>query len=178
MRRFWLGLWAYWAMWSTLFSVLSALIIAFAITLGLYLLKGAPALDGTVWSALFEIARFWFALLWSFTLLLALFLVVRRLFYRCIDHRRLMLHACDGSEVMMKAGTGDVIKVWRKWLMAMIWATAAEIIIVIAMRHLAGFGDLLSWFSVYWLYLFVLIAGLITLPLMQARCRLVKVGRC
>ncbi len=178
MRRFWLSLWTYWAVWLTLFSVTAGLFLAAMITLSLYLLKGAPSLESEVVSALQDITLFWFGLTWSITLLIALFLVVKRLFYRCIDHRQLTLTECSGRESIQKVGLGDIIRLWRKWLMAIIWATAAQAIIVIVLRYLFGIPDLLSWFSVYWLYLFVLIAGLITLPLMEARCKLVKVGRC
>ncbi len=178
MRKFWLGLWTYWAVWLTLFSVSAGLFLAAMITFSLYLLKGAPSLEPEVVSALQEITLFWFGLTWSITLLIALFLVVRRLFYRCIDHRQLTLPECSGSGSIKKADLGDIIKLWRKWLMAIIWATAAQAIIIIVLRYLFGMADLLSWFSVYWLYLFVLIAGLITLPLMQARCKLVKVAAC
>lgn len=135
-------------------------------------------MSNEVMSALKDIALFWFALIWSLTLLIALFLVVRRLFYRCIDHRQLTLRSCSGRESIKIAGMADVVKVWRKWLMAIIWATAAQIIIVVALHYLLGIDALFSWFSVYWLYLFVLIAGLLTLPLMEARCKLVRVGRC
>jgi len=178
MRRFWFGLWTYWIGWSTLWSLLSAALLAGVITAVLYVLKGSPAIEGEVFGALRDIARFWFAIIWSLTLLIALFLVVKRLFYRCIDHKELALEACSGREDLEQAGMRDVIKIWRKWLMAIIWASAAQVIIVIAVLYLFGSSDLLSWFSVYWLYLFLSIAGLLTLPLMEARCKLVKVRRC
>lgn len=178
MRRFWLGLWLYWAVWLTLFSVGAGALLAAAVTLLSYFLKGAPALDLEILAALGEIAFFWFGLTWSLALLVALFLVIRRLFYRCIDHHQLTLQNCSGRESMNKAGTEHTLRLWRKWLMAIIWATAAQIIVVITVRYALGTEDLLSWFSVYWLYLFVLISGLMTLPLMEARCKVVKVQKC
>jgi hypothetical protein len=36
----------------------------------------------------------------------------------------------------------------------------------------------MAWFSAAWLYLFVLIAALASLPVMGARCTMVRIARC
>lgn len=155
------------------------MLLALLITGGIYLGKGAVPLNAEVWLALRDLFWFWFALSWSISLLIGLLLVVKRLFYRCIDHKRLVFVLCPSQEEIRDLRVEDTIKLWRKWLISIIWAVAAQVVIVIAIEYLMGRGEsVLSWFSIYWLYLFVLIAGAITLPMMDARCKMVKVKQC
>lgn len=179
MRNFWLGLWARWATWLTLFSIASGAIAAAAVTLALFIVKGMPELNDEVWLALWEIGRFTFPLTWSIALLIGLLLSVKRLFYRCVGGFEMALQSCDGETLIEKPGVEDTLKLWRKWFFAIIWAVAAQVIGGVLVTYLTDSGEsLLGWFSIYWLYLFVLIAGLVTLPLMGIRCDMVKVRKC
>ena len=179
MFRFWLMLWARWALWLTLFSMLSALLLSVVATLGIYSLKGAPSLENDVTEALSEIGRFAFLISWSVMLLAAFFFSVRRLFGTCIDGYEMVLLGCDGKEEITRPGIADTAKVWRKWLFVIIWVVAAQVIAVAALHNLLLPGEgMMAWFSVYWLYLFILLAALATLPLMGSRCSQVRVRRC
>ena len=179
MTRFWAGLWLYWALWVSLISVLLGAAAAVSVTLMLYFLKGAVSLDSEVLGALLDIGAFWFAVTWSLALPLALLLVVKRLFYRCIDHWKLILLSCDGKEQISDVGVADTLKLWRKWLFVIIWAVAVQTLLVAGVAYLLGLSEgLMGWFGVGWLYLFVLGAGAMTLPLMAVRCNMVKVLRC
>ena len=179
MRRFWVGLWWRWALWVTLISLLWAAGASVLLTFGLYLYKGMPPLEKGVVTALGDIARFGFPVFWCFAFLAAFFRSVRRLFGHCIDHFRLTLLSCDGETRIENPGSADTVRVWRKWFFVIIWAVAAEVIVA-ALLHFpfASGGGAMGWFSLYWLYLFVLLAALATLPLMGARCPFVKVERC
>ncbi len=179
MRRFWFLLWLYWAAWLSFFSIGLGMFSALLITGGTYLNKGAVTLSAEVWSALGDLVWFWFALSWSVSLLIGLLLVVKRLFYRCIDHHQLVFVLCLSQEEIHDLRVEDTIRLWRKWLISIIWAVAAQVVIIIVIEYLTGWGEgVLSWFSIYWLYGFVLIAGAITLPMMDARCKMVKVKQC
>lgn len=179
MQRFWFSLWLYWAFFLTLLSTLAGLLLAGCVTLGIYLYKGAPGLNGEIAAALYDIWRFWFGVMWSAALPVALLVVIKYLFNRCFSHYRLLLFSCDGSEQIVRAGTGECVKIWRKWLFVIVWAVAAEVLLVAAAATLLGFDAHPSaWFDIYLLYLFVLIAGGVTLPLMASRCKRVKVAPC
>ncbi|MDX1295028.1 MAG: hypothetical protein R3302_02100 [Sulfurimonadaceae bacterium] len=179
MRNFWFGLWASWALWLTVFSVTAGMIASALITLSLFVVKGMPELSDEVWLALWEIGRFTFPIAWSIALLIGLLLSVKRLFYRCIGGFEMTLQSCDGETLIEQPGVEDTLKLWRKWFLAIIWVVAAQVIGGVLLAYLFGSGEsLMGWFSIYWLYLFVLVAGLATLPLMGIRCKMVKVRKC
>ena len=179
MRRFWIGLWWQWALWMTLRSLLWAAIGSVVVTLVLYGYKGMPALDEEVLTALADIACFGFPVVWCISFLAAFFLSVPRLFGRCIDHFRMTLLSCDGETPIENPGSADTLRVWRKWLFVIVWAVAAEVVIAALLYYPFSTEEgVMAWFSLPWLYLFVLLAALATLPLMGARCPLVRVQRC
>ncbi len=178
MRSFWLGMWWRWALWVTLFSILVALITDIALTFGIYLLKGVPPLNATVFEALLEIGRFWFGILWSITLLLALFLSVKRLFNRCIAGRQMHLFTCKDHERINPVLMGDVVVLWRRWMILLIWVVTVETLAVSGVGYLWGIEGFWSWFDIYWLYAFLVIASALTLPLLPSRCKRIEVVSC
>jgi hypothetical protein len=162
-----------------MFSIVAGGLAAAVVALALFIFKGMPELNEDVWLALWEITRFTFPLTWSIALLIGLLLSVKRLFYRCIGGFEMALQSCDGETMIETPGVEDTLKLWRKWFFAIIWAVAAQVIAGVLVSYLSGSGEsLLGWFSIYWLYLFVLLAGLVTLPLMGIRCDMVKVRKC
>jgi len=177
MRKFWLGLWLRWALWIAAFSVAMGAAASAVLTFVLYLLKGMPPLEGEVPGALWRIATFGFPILWSVALLTGMLLSVKRLFGRCIGGHELQLYRCDGEERIASPGVADTLKVWRKWLFALIWLVAFQVTLGAAIAYLSGARPM-EWFSLHWLLLFVLLAGGATLPLMGSRCSMVKVARC
>lgn len=178
MRKFWFGLWSYWAVWLTLFSTVTGALLALVATLLTYLATGGAPLNAEIWVALGDLFLFWFGIGWSMALLLGLLLVVKRIFYRCIDHYQLHFVQCPSQTEIRDLQVGDTVKLWRKWLLALIWVVAVQMILVIAVEYLFGAEALLGWFSIYWLYVMLMIAGAVTLPLMGARCKSVRVKRC
>lgn len=155
------------------------MLLSAAVTLGTYLYKGAPAVDTEVGNALMDVAAFWFPVCWSLALLIAFFFSVRLLFGYCIGGYRLTLLACDGEEEIERPGAFETARVWRKWFFVIIWTVAAQVIVFAALhRILVPEAGMMAWFSIGWLYAFMLLAALGTLPLMGARCNMVRVRRC
>jgi len=179
MRKFWFLLWWDWALWVSVSSLLFAGGLDGVLTLVIYISKSMPELDSETLKALADIWIFWFGILWSVTLLLSIFLSMKRFFNRCFNGYQLQLLTCTDAEVIDIVFLGDIVKVWRKWLMILIWGVAAEILIVSVVRYGLGFGiGFWRWFSIEWLYLFLLIAAFISLPLMGSRCKRVRLRRC
>lgn len=181
MRKFWFLLWLDWAIFITISSLLFATVIDSILTLSIYILKDMPILDTQSLNALGTIWKFWFAILWSATLLLSIFLSMKRFFNKCYDGYKLQLLTCAvrDEEVIDIVLLGDIVKVWRKWLMVLIWGVAVEILFVSIGRYFLGFGlDFWVWFNMLWLYLFILLAALSSLPLMAARCKRIRLARC
>lgn len=179
MQKFFFSLWLYWAFLLTLLSIVWGLLLSGCVTVGVYLYKGAPEPDSEITAALYDIGVFWFGILWSAALPVTLLAVTKRLFNRCFYGFRMVLYSCDGSEQLDEVRLEDCLKLWRKWLFVIIWAVAAQVLVAAAAVSLLGSGGaLLSWFNIYWLYLFVLLAGGITLRAMASRCKRVKVAPC
>jgi len=179
MRKFWLLLWFDWVVFVTVSSLFFASIIDFILTLSIYILKDMPTLESETLNALGAIWMFWFSILWSGTLLLSIFLSMKRFFNKCYDGYKLQLLTCKDFEVIDIVLLGDIVKVWRKWLMVLIWAIATEILFVSVVRYFLGLGlEFWVWFNMGWLYLFILLAALSSLPLMAVRCKRVRLRTC
>ena len=139
-------------------------------------------LNKEVYTALFDIFKFWFSVLWNFTLLIALFRSLKYIFNTCHDGYKLVLHTCiqrSKSEVIEFVGYGDLIKVWRKWLMLIMWLVGVQMIFAMIFFMLfTSMSAIFDWFNIYILYAFVLVAGYFSFILLSVRCRLVKVKKC
>ena len=142
----------------------------------IYIGKGMIKIDGEVIKALVDIFQFWFVIFWSLFLVISLFRSVKHLFNRCYGGYVLKLLTCKGDEVIENIGYGDISKVFRKWLMVMIWSVAALMILSFAVSYL--FLDSYRWYNIYVLYIFILLSAAVTLPLMGSRCKRVRVQRC
>ena len=183
MRKFYFYLWLRWIFWLTFLSLSLAIAGAGFITVILYIKQGAVSLNSEVSTALFAIFRFWFALLWSATLLLSLFLTLKTLFNRCYANFKLILLSCPNKKMQMheirEVGYGDLLKVWRKWFILLIWFVVAEVIIgFIFMKLFFHKETLFDWFNIYFLYLFLLIGGYFSFMILGVRCKKVKVVKC
>ena len=183
MNRFYLLLWLRWIVRLTMMSIVSAAFIAAFITLFIYVKQGMQPLNHEIYSALFAIFKFWFVLGWSVTLLLFLFLGLKYIFNICISGYQLTLLTCPQKDkagsVIKIIGYGDLVKVWRKWLMLMIWIVGVEMILALAAtKLLTSYVSVFDWFSIYILYIFILIAGYFSFMILSVRCKKVKVVKC
>ncbi|QSZ42397.1 hypothetical protein GJV85_09855 [Sulfurimonas aquatica] len=182
MSRFYILLWLFWSLRLTLNSILMACLISAFITLGIYVNQGSLELNQSVYEALFLVFKFWFVLSWSLTLLLSLFRELKPIFNRCINGYRLTLLSCPSEgkqEKIKEIGYGDLVKVWRKWFMLIIWLVGAQMILVVAFTKLFTSGSaIFDWFNIYTLYGFVLVGGYFSFMILSMRCKKVKIERC
>lgn len=176
MRKFWFYIWSRWVLFLTLESVAVAAVLALVVTFVTYYLKGAVKLDTEVTKALFELFRFWFALLWSVTLLISNFRSLKILFNRCHNGYVFKLFTCKGDEIIENIGYGDLVKVFRKWLMAMIWFVAALLVVTFFINSFVFHKE--GWYTIYLLYVYILLSGGLNIALIGYRCKRVKVMRC
>jgi len=183
VSRFYLRLWLRWAVGLSVLSVLLAVVLSAGITLGIYVNQGMKELSHEVIMALSTIFEFWFAVSWNVTILLSLFLTLKYIFNKCYSHFQLNLLTCpnnDGkSYAIPEVGYGDLVKVWRKWFMLLIWLVGAQMIFaVIFMKLFSSYTGLFEWFSVYILYGFLLVAGYFSFMILTLRCKKVRVVKC
>ena len=181
MSKFFFSLWLKWATRLTLESVLFALFLSLCITFYIYFKQGLPAFTPEVISALSTITQFWFGILWSLTVLLSLFRGMKYIFNKCNSGLRLELLTCpkeSQSELIEVVGYGDLVKVWRKWFLLLIWLVASEMIVALIFSYLLGSENIFEWFSVYVLYAFILVAGYFSFMLLSARCKRVRISKC
>jgi len=183
IRKFYFLIWLRWAFLLTSMSVILAFLFAASITFFIYIKQGAIALESSVYDALFKIFLFWFALSWSMTLLLSLFLSLKYIFNRCFASYKLILLTCPNkkghSDIIELIGYGDLVKVWRKLFMLLIWFVVAQVIIAfVGMRFFTNATTLFSWFNIYILYVFVLIAGYFSFMVLSIKCKKVRVIKC
>ncbi len=179
MRSFYFRLWSRWAMRVTLESLAFAIAISGMILLFIYLKKGMPPLEKDILDALVKIFWFWFSLSWSMALLLSLFRSLKYLFDHCMEGYKLQLLTCDKQEEISPVGYGDLVRVWRRWLMLLIWSSAVLILFsTLVMRFVFGFEELFSWLNIYVLYGIILIGGYASLILLTARCKKIRIVQC
>lgn len=179
MSRFFLLLWLKWAVRLTLCSTFFAVLFSSFITLFIYFLRGMPSLNSEIYVALFDIFKFWFPILWSLTILLAEFRGIKYLFNRCINKFELKLLTCRGDEALQTIGYGDVLRIWRKWLMLNVWIIASFMIFALVYTNLfTSYNGVFEWFNFYWLYAFILLSGFFSIVLMGLKCKKVKIATC
>ncbi|MEA1982549.1 MAG: hypothetical protein U9N39_03300 [Campylobacterota bacterium] len=182
MSRFYLFVWLEWLLRLTLSSVVFAGLVSAFITLVLYMAQGVQNLNSEVYMALLSLFKFWFAPLWGIGVLVALFRGTKDIFNRCKDGYKLVLYSCakeENREMIEVVGLGDIVKVWRKLFMLIIWLVAAQMIVVVAFTKMfTSFENLFEWFDVYVLYGFIAIAGYFSLIILGSKCKQVKIIKC
>ncbi|MDB2562520.1 hypothetical protein N9X61_02835 [Sulfurimonas sp.] len=179
MSKFYLFLWLSWATRVTITSIFSSVFFSSLIALFIYIKQGAVTLNSEVIEALIQIILFWFPLIWSVTLLLALFRSLKYIFNVCINGYTLKLLECNRTGVIEVIGYGDLVKVWRRWFMLMIWLSGAQMIISFGFIYIFSMYDsLFEWFNIYILFLFILMSGYLSFILLGGRCKKVKVQKC
>jgi hypothetical protein len=179
MSRFYFKVWLRWLIRLTLCSSILALLLVFLVTLYIYVRQGLPSVNDEVFMALVSIFKFWFALFWSFTLLLALFRGLKYVFNSCHDGYRFKLYSCDLKEELEYIGYGDLVKIWRKFFMLIIWIVASLMVLALSFTYFfTSYEGVFEWFSIYWLFSFVAMSGYFTLMLLPYRCKRVEVAKC
>ena len=179
MAKFYFLLWLRWSARVVTCSVLLAYFFSLLITVYSYLSSSQPTIDVQVFNALREVLEFWFPIVWSLTLLFALFRSLKYIFNTCINGYKFELYNCKGDELIKYIGYGDLVKVWRKWFMLNIWLVGAMMIIAIVFTTLfSSFNGIFEWFDIYWLSGFILASGYLSFILLGARCKKVKLSKC
>jgi len=182
VSKFYFLLWLKWAIRLTLCSIAFASILSVAVTLFTYVSQGMPTHSSEIWTALVQVFIFWFVVLWNFTLLVALFRSLKYVFNSCHSGHKLQLLSCmkEGkSEVIDSIGYGDLLKVWRKWFMLIIWLVGTQMIFALIFTKLfSSYNGIFEWFNIYVLYAFVLVAGYFSFILLGSRCKNVKIVKC
>ena len=186
VSRFYFFIWLQWAVKLTVNTFILALFFAVFITLGVYFNEGAQPLSSEIEKALLAIFKFWFMLSWSFALLIMLFRSLKYIFNRCIQGYEFTLLYCkeeetkeEAKEIVKNIGYGDLLKVWRKWFLLIVWLVAAQMIVaVIVMKIGSSYSTLFSWFNIYVLYIFILIAGFFSFIILSTKCKKVRIRKC
>ncbi len=179
MSKFYFFLWLRWATRLFTCSVVLAFVFSTMITLYIYIQQGLPSLNNEILTALLHVEIFWFPIVWSFTLLLALFRSLKYIFNICISGYELKLYSCDLKDILLHIGYGDLVKVWRKWFMLIIWLVGAMMILSLSYTYMfTSFEGVFEWFDIYWLFGFILVAGYFSFIFMSGRCKRVKVVKC
>jgi len=182
MLRFYSVLWFFWMLRMLLVSILLTSIFSLLVTFSLYMKQGMPAFDIEIYEALFDIFSFWFLVLLNFTIPIALFINAKYLFNHCINGVCLKLLACEKdtqTQTIEIIGYGDLVKVWRKWLLLIVWNTAILMLLSVVYSYLfTSYDSIFDWFSVYLLYFFILASGFFSIILLASRCKSVRITSC
>lgn len=181
VSRFYLYIWLEWALRLTFSSLFFALLLAVLISFSLYLWQGMLPFTQELQKALFDITKFWFFMLWNLTLLLFLFRTLKSVFNNCKNGYKLQLHSCpkeNDSHVIHEIGYGDLLGVWRKWFMLLIWLVAGEMIVTLGLSYIFSYESIFDWFNIYILYSFILFAGYFSFMILSTRCKRVKLVKC
>jgi hypothetical protein len=182
MRKFYLLLWLFWALRVVVCTLVLSLFFASVLTLFIYVKQGMIAIESEVLTALWEVWKFWFVLFLNISLLIALFRSVKYLFNRCRAGYMLKLKACEKDEssgYIEIVGYGDLVKVWRKWFMLLIWIVGSMMVFAFIITNLfSTYATLFEWFSIYLLYLFIFVAGYLSFVFLPGRCKMLRIVSC
>lgn len=179
MHKFYLLLWLNWLIGVALLTLASGFVLALVITFGFYLFSSAASFSQDVIQALGEIFRVTFFVSLNLTLLLALFIRLKFLFNRCFGGYKLQLMACNLSDTIEVIGYGDMVRVWRKWFMLMVWLVGSCMVVALGISTLLlSYESLFDWFSLYWLYGFIALSGYVSFMILSARCKKVRIVAC
>lgn len=186
MNKFYFFLWLKWSIRLTISSIVLASILSFVITLVIYFNQGMASLNTEVFYALIDVFKFWFPISWSFTLLISLFRSLKHIFNSCINGYELKLLECFSTlekgaipQVIDYIGYGDIVKVWRKWFMLIIWLVGSQMILALFFTYMfTSYAGIFDWFNIYWLYSFIIIGGYFSFIVLSLKCKRVKVVKC
>lgn len=163
-------------------TLLIASSIALLITFVLYVKQGLAPLSMEILNALLKILEFWFLLAINFAIPLALFINTKYLFNKPLNGFSLKLLTCpkeENSEIISKIAYGDLVQVYRKMFFLLIWNSAVFMLVAVVFFYLVfSYKSLFDWFSIYLLYLFILLAGYPSIILLMSRCKRVRIIKC
>jgi len=182
LSRFYLILWIKWAFRVTLNSVYLAVLLSFIITTVIYINHDMRSLNSEVYEALFSIFKFWLVLSWSITILFSIFRSLKYIFNSCYGGYKMLLYSCENaqkSEIIENVGYGDLVKVWRRWIMLMIWLVGTLMIIATVFFKLFGsFESIFDWFNIFVLYAFILVAAYLSFIILSSKCKKIRIKKC
>lgn len=179
MSKFYFFVWFYWAVRVFLSTLILACGFDVLITLGTYLYLDLPELNTQTNNALVKLLRFWFPITLSISFLIALFYSLKSVFNRCTEGYKFVLLTCLDAQVIENVSYKDLIKVFRKWLMLIIWLVGAEVILsFVFMKIVSDFESIFEWFSIYTLLLYVFGAAYISFFALGIRCKRARIVRC
>lgn len=182
MSQFYRAIWIVWMMRMVGWTLLLSFAFALLITVILYLKEGTPSLSIEILRALFDISLFWFLLALNFAIPLAFFISVKSLFNLPFGGFAFELLTCPKkgeSGVIKDIGYGDLLQVWRKFLFLIIYNSAILMLIAVVLSYIfTSYESIFSWFSIYLLYLFILLSGYPSIILLASRCKRVRIVTC
>ncbi len=167
MFKFYFLLWVSWVVRVVLCSLFLATFFALLLTLFIYMKQGFASIDKEIMDALFDVWKFWFAIALNAAVLIALFRSVKYLF----NHPH--------AGYMLKLNNGDLVKIWRKWFMLLIWLVGSLMVLAVLFTYIFSFYEsLFDWFNIYILYAFILFAGYLSFIFLSSRCKSVRIVKC
>jgi hypothetical protein len=89
------------------------------------------------------------------------------------------LFECKSQDYIDPIGYGDLVPIWRRWFLSLIWISAAQIVVAtVVMRLVFGYETVFAWMGSVELLGFVFVAGLFSFMLLGTKEKKVKVVRC
>lgn len=184
MARFYALVWIFWLLRLVFCTLFIAAVLATVTAALLYISKGFTPIDSATSAALIAIWKFWFGIFVNLSLLLALFRSLKYIFNQPHAGYMFVLKVCSkesskADEYLENVGYGDLVKVWRKWFMLLIWLVGAMILFFAVGNYLLrDTTALFSWLDIYLLYAFIAVAGYFSFVLLAFRCKNIKVVSC
>ncbi len=179
MGKFYFFLWLRWLLRVISCSIILAIISSLFISIIIYINQGMSEINPEVLKALFEVFQFCFPISLSFTLLLALFRSLKYIFNIPTYNYELKLLECNSKNTLEYIGYGDLVKIWRKWFMLIIWLVTVEIVIALIFTHFfTSLSGIMDWFNIYYLSFFILLAGYFSFVILVSKCKRVKIMKC
>ncbi len=178
MIRFYFLLWLHWVGVLLLQSIGSAFLLTLIFVAWIYFSKDV-ALNKDVIDALVSLFSFWFWVIWSATFVASLFFAFKSFFNHCYAGYVLKVIDCNSHVALEHIGYSDLIQIWRKWLMLLIWITAFFIIVLsILLYALFEIQTLFSWLNLTIMIVLAICSAFFALFFLRFRTQKIRVERC
>lgn len=158
-KLFYFKVYLFWLVWVSVYSFLTASVLALFTALIVYIGKGSVPLNLETLAALKEIVSLSFPITFSLSLIVALLLVFKAFFSHKVEGFSFVLYDCKDEKVE-NVLLSDVTALWRKWLFMTVWMILFFLVLFLGISKLLfGVFPPLQWFNGYSLYLLITLFG-------------------
>lgn len=172
-NSFWWKFRLAWISYIVVFSVGVSTFLTAIITAGIFFTSNTVTFDKEVYAVVKEIASFWFYITYAFAFLLAFIFSFKAMFNRKLFGHKLLYLDCERKDALNPVILLDVIPLWRKFLVWIVWILATLALVLLLWLHQSA--EIFSGVNLFILIMFLGVLIIKPLLLSSVKVRIIKV---